>query len=350
MKQVFGASVHWYERPHPSTNGKRRQAPRPHLYTMQAALATAYGSPGVIRITEMSKPVPKPNELLIRIHASAVNSADSRIRRADPWAVRLAFGLSRPKRPILGNAFAGVVESVGSAVSRFKPGDRVFGSPGMRMGCHAEYMCLQEDGAIAPMPADVSWNDAAAIPFGGQTALHFLRKAGVAKGQRVLVYGASGAVGTAAVQLARQLGAEVTAVCSTANLELVRSLGAQHVVDHTKRPLALLPKHYDVVYETVNKLPVKTCAELVNPGGKLVLGAALMTEMLQGAWAGMTGKVKIIAGVAAESAELMNALKAAMEAGALRAVIDRSYPLARIAEAHAHVDGGHKAGNVVVTM
>ncbi|HRP00631.1 MAG TPA: NAD(P)-dependent alcohol dehydrogenase [Flavobacteriales bacterium] len=319
---------------------------------MKAALATAYGSPSVIRITEVPTPSPKKNEVLIRIHASAVNAADWRLRSANPWFVRLVFGLTKPRRPILGVVFAGEVVETGADVTAYKKGDRLFGWTSiMGLGGHAEYIALKENGAFARMPDAMPYSDAAAIPFGFGTALYFLRKAKVDKGQRVLIYGASGAVGSAAVQLAKHLGAEVTGVCSTRNMELVRSLGATEVLDYIKDDLAAHRDRFDVVFETVGKLPFKQCLKLVRSGGKLVLGSDLPADMLKRAFSGKDGrKVTVISGTADESAEDMRHFAALWEQQQIRPVIDSTFPLARIQEAHARAESGRKVGNVVVTV
>lgn len=318
---------------------------------MQAALATAYGGPDVIRIAEVPTPSPNANEVLIRIHASAVNAADWRLRRANPWFVRLVFGPFRPRRAILGVVFAGEVVETGAAVTKHEKGDRLFGWTGvMKLGGHAEYIALPENGAFARMPDAMPYTEAAAIPFGFGTAMDFLVKAKVGAGQRALIYGASGAVGSAAVQLARHLGAEVTAVCSARNVELVRSLGATEVLDYTKDDLSAHRDRYDVVFETVGKLPFQQCVGLVKPGGTLVLGSELPAGMLKRTFSGKGGKkLKVIAGTTGESAENMERFAALWEKGEIRAVIDSTYPLERIAEAHARAESWRKVGSVVVT-
>jgi len=319
---------------------------------MQAALANAYGSPNVIRIAEVPTPSPMKNEVLIRIHASAVNAADWRLRSANPWFVRLVFGLTKPRRPILGVVFAGEVVETGTAVTAYKKGDRLFGWTSiMGLGGHAEYIALKETGAFACMPDGMSYTDAAAIPFGFGTALYFLRKAKVDKGQRVLIYGASGAVGSAAVQLAKHLGAEVTGVCSTRNVELVRSLGAAEVLDYMKDDLSAHRDRFEVVFETVGKLPFKQGLELVRSGGKLVLGSDLPADMLKRAFSGKGGrKAKVISGTASESAEDMRLFKTLWEQQEIRPVIDSTFPLERIQAAHTRAESGRKAGSVVVTV
>lgn len=319
---------------------------------MKAALATAYGGPDVIRIAEVPTPSPKQNEVLVRIHASAVNAADWRLRRANPWFVRLVFGPLKPRRPILGVVFAGEVSETGPAVTKYKKGDRLFGWTSiMGLGGHAEHIALKENGAFARMPDAMSYTDAAAIPFGFGTARHFLHKAKVGKGQRVLIYGASGAVGSAAVQLARVMGAEVTGVCSTRNVELVRSLGATQVLDHTKDDLSAHRDRFDVVFETVGKLPFKDSLMLVKPQGTIITGSEMPAQMLTRAFAGKGGKqVTVIGGTAVESAADMQLLADLWQRREIRPVIDSTFPLERIREAHALAEGGKKVGSVVITL
>jgi len=317
---------------------------------MKAAVCTQYGAPEVLQVTELAKPAPKDNEILIKIHATAVNSADCRLRKADPFAIRFFFGLFKPKNPVLGGVLSGIIEAVGKNVTQFHVGDAVFGSTQMHLSAHAEYICLPETGALAIKPQSISHEEAAALPFGGMTALHFLRKANVQPGQKVLIYGASGAVGTAAVQIAKYFGAEVTGVCSTSNLEMVKSLGAANVIDYTTTDFAKTGETYDVVYETVDKAPFSSCISVLNQKGKLILGAALLGGMLRGAWISLTSKQKVITGVAAETAEAANYLQKMAIEGKLKAVIDKKYPLEQIAAAHAHADNGHKRGNVVIGL
>ena len=319
---------------------------------MKAAIATAYGSPEVIRIAEVPTPAPKKNQVLIRIHASAVNAADWRLRRANPWFVRLVFGPFKPRRPILGVVFAGEVVDVGSAVTKHKKGDRLFGWTSiMGLGGHAEYIALSEDGAFTRMPADMGYTDAAAIPFGFGTARHFLTKARVKEGQRVLIYGASGSVGSAAVQLARTMGADVTGVCSTRNVEPVRSLGATEVLDYTKDDLSAHHDRCDVVFEAVGKLPFKESLKLVKPQGTVIMGSEMPAQTVARLFSGMGGKrVTVVGGTAVENATDIQHLAALWQRKAIRPVIDQELPLERIVEAHVRAESGRKVGNVVVTM
>ncbi|KRF37659.1 NAD(P)-dependent alcohol dehydrogenase [Nocardioides sp. Soil805] len=313
---------------------------------MRAAVVHEYGAPDVARVVEVDTPTPGAKDVLVRVHAAAVTSADARIRGARfprgfaPFA-RLAFGLRRPGRPVLGGTFSGVVEAVGDRVTGVSVGDAVVGTTGLRMGTHAELVVVPAS-RVVPKPAGVSHDDAAGVLFGGQTALFFLRdKATVGPGTRVLVNGASGAIGTSAVQLAKHLGATVTGVTSGANADLVRGLGADHVVDHTTTDLASLPERYDVVLDTVGNVSPASGRRLLADGGVLLLAVADLGEMLRA-----RGDVK--AGTAPERPEDARELLALVASGALRVVIDAALPLDDVAVAHARVDSGHKVGNVVV--
>lgn len=316
---------------------------------MKAAVYVQYGTPEVLKINAVPKPLPKDNEILIKIKATAVNSGDIRLRKADPFAVRFFFGLIKPKINILGGVYSGEVVAAGKAVTRFKAGDEVFGSTDMKFGGYAEYLCVPENGAIANKPQNMTHKDAAAIPFGGATALYFIKRANIQAGQKVLIYGASGAVGSAAVQLAKYLGAHVTAVCSTSAAGILKSLGADIVIDYTQEDFTKRNEKYDVVYDTVNKLSVSTAANSLNKGGKLILGAAGTAEMLKGIFYSLTG-TKVYIGVTKQTKEDISFLKKIIEEGKMRAVIDSTYKLEQIVEAHRYVEKGHKKGNVVVEI
>lgn len=312
---------------------------------MKAAVAPRYGPPEVIRIKDVAKPVPKANQVLIRMRATTVTSGDVRLRKADPWIVRLFMGLTRPKTSILGSDLAGEVEAIGKDVTRFKVGDPVFGGG---PSTHAEYVCVKEDGLRAPKPANMTFEEAAAVPFGALSALHFLRKANVRPGQKVLIYGASGAVGTYAVQLAKHFGAEVTGVCGTANLDLVRSLGADRVIDYTKEDFAR-PLTYDVVFHTVGKISFLRSLRALKKGG-VYASDLMLAPFLRKLWGAVAGGKKVIGGIANPKVEDLVFLRDLIEAGKLRAIIDKRYPLDEIVEAHRYVERGHKKGNVVVVM
>jgi len=309
---------------------------------VRAAVYRKYGPPEVLRVTEIGKPIPKDNQILVRVFATTVTSGDVRLRKADPFIVRLFFGLLGPRKHVLGSDLAGEVEVVGKEVRRFKVGDQVFG---LGVKTYAEYACLKEDGPRAIKPVNVSFEEAAAIPWGAGCSLYFLRRGGIRAGQRVLIYGASGSLGTAAVQLAKHFGAEVTGVCSTANLDLVKSLGADKVIDYTKEDFTTSGP-YDLIYHTVGKISFSRSVKSLRKRGVYV-SALLLAPSLRRLRAG--GR-KVIGGIAKVKAEDMTFLKELVEAGKLRPVIDQRFPLEQIAEAHRHVERGHKKGNVVITL
>jgi 2-desacetyl-2-hydroxyethyl bacteriochlorophyllide A dehydrogenase len=317
---------------------------------MKAIVYSKYGPPEVLQLKEVAKPVPGDNELLIRIKATAVNSGDCRLRGANPFAVRLFFGLTKPKLNILGGVFSGEIEATGKDVKLYKVGDEVFGSTDMRFGAYAEYICLAESATIAFKPDNLTHTEAAVIPFGATTALHFIKNAAIKPGQKVLIVGASGAVGSAAVQLTKYFGATVTGVCSTVNLDLVKSLGADKVIDYTKEDFTQNGETYDVIFDAVKTISVSGSLKSLNKNGIMILSAAMMPEMLQGLWISMTSGIKVLTGVIKITVENMNFLKELIEAGKMKPVIDKTYPLEQMAEAHAYVEKGHKKGNVAITV
>ncbi len=307
---------------------------------MKAIVCTAYGPPEVLQFQEVDKPVPSDKEVLIKVHATTVHRGDSRMRGLDipgpGWQrlmARLVLGIRRPKNAILGMELAGKIEAVGSEVTRFQEGDEVFGATMWSgFGAYAEYKCMAEDGVLALKPANMTFDEAAVIPSGGTTTLGILKLADVQPGQKVLVYGASGSVGTFAVQLAKAFGGEVTGVCSTPNLDLVRSLGAENVIDYTQEDFAQSGATYDVVFDAVDKYRGDYKTALKNTG--LYLNVHVASDKID------TGNMP----------QLLGELKELAEAGKLKAVIDRRYPWEQIVEAHRYVDQGHKRGNVVITV
>jgi NADPH:quinone reductase-like Zn-dependent oxidoreductase len=322
---------------------------------MKAAVYRRYGPPEVVELQDIPKPTPKADEILIKVQATTVTAGDWRSRSliVPPGyglVARLALGVFKPRQPILGSELAGEIEAVGKAVSRFKVGDQVFADSGGKMGCHVEYKCFAEDAAVALKPANLSLDEAAALSFGGSTALIFLRKAKIQGGDKVLVNGASGAVGTAAVQLAKHFGAEVTGVCSTANLELVKSIGADKVIDYTREDFTRNGETYDIIVDTVGTAPFSRSQGSLKDGGRLLLVLGTLPDMLRAPWVSLTSSKKVIAAVAYGRAEDLQFLAGLAESGRYKPVIDRRYPLEQIVEAHRYVDTGRKKGNVVVIV
>jgi NADPH:quinone reductase-like Zn-dependent oxidoreductase len=320
--------------------------------SMRAAIYRRYGPPNVVQIADVPRPDIKPTEMLVKVRATTVTAGDSRLRsarvpRGFAILLRLGFGILGPRKPILGWELAGEVVAVGQSVSRFAPGDKVFAA---RMGCHAEYVAVPEDNA-APMPRNLPFEDAAALPFGGLTSLFYLRdKARIQPGDRVLINGASGAVGSAAVQLAKHFGAAVTGVCSAANAQLVRSLGADRVVDYTREDFTQTRETYDIILDAVGNCSFAGCKPVLAPGGRLLLVVASLGQLVGAQLWSSRGGRKVLSGVGSVRPADLLFLRALAESGALKPVIDRTYEFARIVDAYGYVDTGRKKGNVVITL
>ena len=322
---------------------------------MQAIVYTTYGPPDVLRVEEVKTPTPEDNEVLIRVHAAAVTTTDCNLRSGNRL-MRLVFGIRRPKRPTLGTEFSGEIEAIGKNVLNFRIGDQVFAATGAGFGAHAEYICLPGDGALASKPANATYAEAAAICEGGMTALPFLRDKGKIKaGHSVLINGASGAIGTAAIQLAKSFGANVTGVCGPTNLNLVTSLGADKVIDYTQEDFTRTGETYDIIFDAVGKSSFALCKDSLKPGGvylATVPSLALYAHVLRTAKLG-DKKARVAAtGMrpAKDKAQDLLILKGLAEAGTLRPIVDGCYPVDQIAEAHRRVETGHKTGSVIVLL
>lgn len=330
---------------------------------MKAIVYKNYGSPEVLHLADVEKPLPRDNEVLIRVHATSVNFGDSMVRNFKAisprqfnmpflfWLMaKISFGLNQPKITILGNEFAGEIEAVGNNVKKFKQGDQVFGYTGEKMGAYAEYLCMPENGTLAIKPTNLTFEEAAGIPYGALMALSLLRRANIHPGQSVLINGASGGIGSAAVQIARYLGAEVTGVCSTPKVDFVKSLGAAKVIDYTKEDFTQNGETYDLIFDILGRSSFSRCKSSLKPNGIHLFASFKMKQLLQMLWTSRSGGKKVICALGPGSVETLYSVKALIEAGKIKAFIDLSYPLERIAEAHAYVENGHKKGNVVISV
>ncbi len=326
--------------------------------TLKAIVCTAYGGPDVLKLDEVEKPRPKDGEVLVRIHATTVSRADCEIRRFEfpAWIwlpVRLAFGVVRPRVRILGQEFAGEVESLGDGATSFAPGDRVFGTTGIGLGAYAEYVRVggrRAGSVVAPMPAAMSYAEAAAVPYGATEALRFLRKGRIGAGQRVLIIGAGGSFGTYAVQLAKHADAEVVAVDSTAKLEMLREIGADQVIDYSARDFTDGTGTFDIVFDVVGRAPFGRVVRLLRPRGRYVVANPHTFQFIRGLWTSLTSDKKMIFSSGTARDEDLRAVTELLGAGKLRPIIDRQYPLDQMAEAHRYADTEQKLGNIVIVV
>ena len=326
---------------------------------MKAIVWTAYGSPDVLQLQEVEKPIPKDNEVLIKIHATTVTAGDCEVRRLDfplvlTLPMRLYMGLRKPKQgSILGQEFAGEIEAVGKDVTKFKVGDAVFGTTGFGFGAYAEYIVVpesSEDTTLVTKPANMTFEEAAGLPTGGLEALHFLGKVNIENGQQILINGAGGSIGTFGVQLAKHYGAEVTAVDSTAKLDMLRSIGADHVVDYTQEDFSKRGQTYDVVFDVVGKGSFARSIRTLKPDGCYLMANPRLNSIIRGLWASRTSKKRVIFETNQQTNENLLHLKQLAEAGKLKTIIGKRYPLEDMAEAHRYVETGEKMGNLIINV
>ncbi len=320
---------------------------------MKAVIYRRYGAPSVLEYTETEKPVPGNHEVLIKVIASTVTSADCMMRRGGTLLSSILLGIRGPRKKyqILGTEFSGVIESIGSKVTRFKPGDEVYAFRGFGTGCYAEYKCMKEDASISLKPENMSFSEAASTVDGSTTALFFLKgKANIQEGQKVLINGASGSIGTFAVQLARYFGAEVTGVCSTANIEMVKSLGADHVIDYTKTDFTQTGTSYDIIFDTVSKSSFSQSRKALKEGGKYIVTVMTLKRVILALLTKLSRKRKLIIAMSIDKKADLAFIKSLIEQGHIKTVIDKRYRLDEISQAHQYVELGHKRGNVVVEI
>ncbi|MBA7485543.1 alcohol dehydrogenase [subsurface metagenome] len=327
---------------------------------MKAIVCTKYGSPDVLQLKEVEKPTPKDNEVLIRIYATTVTAGDCELRSLKfpillQLLMRIGFGFRGPRKKILGQELAGEIEAVGKDVKRFRKGDQVFAATGFSMGAYAEFICLPEEpkemeGLLAIKPANMTYEEAAAVPTGGLNALHFLRKGNIRSGQKVLINGAGGSIGTFAIQLAKYFGAEVTGVDSTRKLDMLRSIGADQVIDYTQEDFTKSGQTYDVIFDIVGKSSFSGCMRSLKKEGIYLSANPGLSQMVRGQWTSKTSSKKVIVETASYKTEDLIFLKELIEVGKIKSIIDRRYSLEQIPEAHSYVEKGHKKGNVVITV
>jgi NADPH:quinone reductase-like Zn-dependent oxidoreductase len=330
---------------------------------MKAIVCTKYGPPEVLQLKEVDKPAPKENEVLIRVRATSVNFGDTMARNFKAitprqfnmiflfWLMtKISFGLNKPKITVLGNEFAGEIEAVGRDVKRFKPGDQIFGYSGQSFGAYAEYLCMPEDSVMAIKPVNMTYEEAAVVAYGAIHALPLLRRVNIQPGQKVLVNGASGGIGSAALQIARSFGAEVTGVCGTPRVEFVKSLGADKVIDYTKEDFTQNGETYDLIFDILGKSSFSRCKSSLKPNGIHLFASFKLKQILQMLWTSRSGGKKVICAIAPGSAEDLISVKELIEAGKIRTIIDKRYPMELAAEAHRYVESGNKQGNVVICI
>lgn len=331
---------------------------------MKAIIYTEYGPPEVLQLKEVAKPAPGDNEILIKIHATTVNYGDVTARNfknISPrkfnmpmplWLpARINFGFNKPRKNILGSEFSGEIEAVGKNVALFKNGDPVFGYRGQNMGTYAEYLCMPEKGLVTSKPVNMSYEEAAAVPYGALTALNLLRKVNIQKGQKILINGASGGIGSHAVQLAKNyFGAEVTGVCSTPRIEFVKSLGADKVIDYTREDFTRNGETYDLIFDILGRSSFSRCKKSLNENGKYLLASFKMRQLFQRIWTKMFGSMKVICTLSMEKPEDLVFIKNLVEAGKIKSIIDKHFTMNQAAEAHRYVEEGNKKGQVIITM
>lgn len=330
---------------------------------MKAIVYTQYGPPDVLQLKEVAKPTPKDNEILIKIYATPVNYGDAIARNFSNvstrefnmpalfwFLARMEFGFTTPKKQTLGSEFAGEIEAIGKDVTQFKPGDSVFGYRGSSFGANAEYLCTPANGMVAIKPVNMTYEEAATVPYGALTALNLLRKVDIQPGQKVLINGASGGIGSAAIQLAKHFGAEVTAVCGTPRLEFVKALGADKVIDYTKQDFTKNGETYDLIFDILGKSSFARCKGSLKQNGRYLLASFKMKQLFQMLWTSRVGSKKVICALSMEKREDLLFIKELVEAGTIKSIIDRCYPFEQTAEAHRYFESGDKKGSVVITV